>query len=85
MKKILNGALIGLSIMGLALVSGAATPAVASNVAPMCFAGSCPDMSRPAVLRPSGPYACGISSPANPGYNGSHELACPVGKDLAVK
>ncbi len=85
MKKILNGALIGLSIMGLVLVSGVATPAIASNVAPMCFAGSCPDMSKPDALRPSGPYACGIASPADPGYLLARALPCRVDRNLAAK
>ncbi|MDR3555082.1 MAG: hypothetical protein P4L55_10040 [Syntrophobacteraceae bacterium] len=84
MRKILSGALIALSIMGFALVSGIPAPAVASTVGPMCWAGSCPAMSTPDAVRPGGPYACGISSPANPGYYNARELACPAGGKLAV-
>jgi hypothetical protein len=84
MKRILRGALIALSIMGFALISGIPAPAVASNVGPMCWAGSCPDMRKPDALRPKGPYGCGISTPANPGYYNAHELACPAGGNLAI-
>ncbi|MDR3555077.1 MAG: hypothetical protein P4L55_10015 [Syntrophobacteraceae bacterium] len=84
MKTILSGALIALSIMGLTLVSGVNTPAVASNIAPMCFAGSCTDMSKPDALRPSGPYSCGISTPAYPGYYDAKANTCPAVGKLAV-
>lgn len=46
MKKILSGALIAVFIMGSALVSGVHTPAVASQIHPMCWAGYCPDMTK---------------------------------------
>ncbi len=84
MKRILSGALIALSIMGLALVSGAYTPAVASNIGPMCWAGSCPAMSTPDAVRPSGPYACGISSPAYTFYYDAKANTCLAGGSLAV-
>ena len=83
MRKFLSGALMALSIMGLALVSGS-VPAVASDVGPMCFFGSCPDMSKPEVVHPSGPYACGVSSPAYTFYYDAKAGACPAGGNLAV-
>jgi hypothetical protein len=73
MKRIISGTLIGLSILGFSLFSGLKAPVVASNVGPMCWAGSCPAS---AGLRPTGPYACGIASPAYPGYYNAHALAC---------
>lgn len=84
MKRILSGALIALSIMGLALVSSVNAPVFASNVSPMCFAGSCPDMSKPGALRPSGPYACGVSSPAYTFYYDAKANTCPAGGKLIV-
>jgi hypothetical protein len=47
MKKLLSGVLVVWFIMGFALVSGIHAPAVASDVHPMCWAGYCPDMSKP--------------------------------------
>lgn len=82
MRKILSGALIVLSIMGFALVSSA--PAVASNVGPMCWAGSCPAMSTPDAVGPSGPYACGISSLAYTFYYDAKPNTCPTDGKLAV-
>jgi hypothetical protein len=83
MRRIFSGAFIALSIMGMALVSGVATPAVASNVGRMCWAGSCPDMTKPGALLPSGPYACGIASPAYTGYYNARALACHADGKLA--
>ncbi len=86
MKKILSGALVALSIMGFVFMSGVNTPAVASPIGPMCWAGSCPDMSRPSALAdansPSGPYAC-ISSPAYTFYYDASG-ACPSNRTLTV-
>lgn len=87
MKKILSGALVALSLVGFVFISGVSTPAVASPIGPMCWAGSCPDMSRPGALAeassPSGPYAC-MSSPAYTFYYGASATACPGGGKLAV-
>ena len=50
----------------------------------MCFAGSCPAMSRPDAARPGGQYACGISSPAYTFYYDAKAGACPASGKLAV-
>ena len=87
MKRIMIGALIALSILGVALVSGVNAPVVASNVGPMCWAGSCPEVSIPTGLakaKVSGhvptdsPYACGVASPAYTFYHNARAVSCPL-------
>jgi hypothetical protein len=65
--------------MGVALVSGIHTPAVASEIGPMCWAGFCPDMRRPEGVRPAGPYGCGVVSPAYTFYYDAKADSCPAG------
>ncbi len=93
MRKIMNGAIIALLFVGFALVSGANTPAVASNIGPLCWAGSCPDMNEaPAATHPRlaavfqfrSPYACGIESPAYTFYYNAKAVACPADGKLAI-
>ena len=87
MRRILSGAFIALFFVGFALVSGVNTPAVASNVGPMCWAGSCPGMNKPGAVsdasRPSGPYAC-TASPAYTFYYNARAVTCPADGKLAV-
>ena len=83
MRRILSGALIVLSLVGFALVSGINTPAVASDTGPMCWAGSCPDMSKADAVTHPGPYACGIASPAYTFYYNASALPCRSNEKLA--
>ncbi len=84
MRRILSGALIALSIMGFGLVSSVNTPAAASPVGPMCWAGSCPDMSKVHAVTHPGPYACGIASPAYTFYYNANALHCRSNGNLAI-
>ena len=93
MRKIMNSALLAMFFVGFALVSGANTPAVASNIGPLCWAGSCPDMNKAhavthpalaAVFQFSSPYACGIASPAYTFYYNAHALPCSSNGQLAI-
>ncbi len=87
MKRIMSGALMVLAILGFALVSGVNGPVVASNVGPMCWAGSCPAMSKPDGLAKAmvpgnfptdSAYACGVASPAYTFYYDARALSCPL-------
>lgn len=80
MRKI-KSALIGLMV-GFALVCTGSIPAIAGEVGPMCWAGFCPDMSK--AITNSGPYPCGVASPAYTFYYNASAVACPSSRQLPV-
>lgn len=93
MKKIISGALIALFFVGFALVSGSYTPAVAANIGPMCWAGTCPDMNKPDAATNAAvvshfqfrfQYPCGIASPAYTFYYNARALPCPADEKLTL-